>query len=404
MSTSQINPDVLIIGAGIMGSSLAYHLARRGSHVLVIERTSPAVEPAASWASAGGVRRQGRHPAEAALASEAIERWPTLEQELEADVRYHQGGNLLLAESDEEAEQIAAFVQQQRTLGFSDVRLVDRREAQELALGLNERVVAGSYSPRDGQADPMLTTRAFATAAQRHSATFWNNTAVQALIAQNGRVTGIRTAQGDINAGYIVLAAGAWGDELVASIGLRLPVYTLALQMVLSTPAPASALQPVLSALGRKLSLKQLPGGSFLIGGGWEGDPAPDRQSYILRNESVEGNWATACGLLPIVGQQRIQRAWCGLEALSVDGIPFIGHAPGLQGLILALGFSGHGFALSPAVGRSLADLIEGRLVPELAGLSPQRIAQLPDHPQNHQAGYFALYTGSPVSNGEGIS
>src|ERR1700747_2344924 len=109
---------VAVIGAGVTGNSIAYHLARQGREVLVIERSAIAKEPAASWASAGGVRRQGRHPAEARLAIEAIERWKTLEQELEADLHYRRGGNLLLAESDAEADQLVKFVDHQHEIGF----------------------------------------------------------------------------------------------------------------------------------------------------------------------------------------------------------------------------------------------------------------------------------------------
>ena len=101
------NTDIVIVGGGVIGNSTAYHLARQRRQVLVVERSGVAVSPAASWASAGGVRRQGRHPAEAMLAIEAIERWRTLEQELEADLHYRQGGNLLLAESDTEANQLS---------------------------------------------------------------------------------------------------------------------------------------------------------------------------------------------------------------------------------------------------------------------------------------------------------
>jgi len=367
--------DVLIIGGGVTGSSIAYHLARRGRRVLVVERSEVAAVPAASGASAGGVRRQGRHPAEAKLAIEAIERWKTLEQELEADLHYRRGGNLMLAESDTEAEQLAAFVQRQQELGFTDVRLLNGQEVHALVAGLNERVVAGSYSPNDGQADPIRTTRAFAAAAQRYGATYWNGTSVLALLMQGERVTGARTERGEVQAEHVVLAAGAWSDELAATIGLRLPIRTLALQMILSTPAQPTILQPVLSALGRALSLKQLPGGAFLLGGGWQGDPTPDRRSYTLRPGSQAGNWATACELLPAVSYQRIARAWCGLEAQSFDDIPFIGAMPGLNGLTLALGFSGHGFALAPAVGRAIADQVNGHVTPELDGLSPGRMA-----------------------------
>jgi sarcosine oxidase, subunit beta len=93
-----------------------------------------------------------------------------------------------------------------------------------------------------------------------------------------------------------------------------------------------------------------------------------------MRPSSIQGNWATASELLPAVGEQRIARSWCGLEALSSDDIPLVGVIPGLDGLTLAVGFSGHGFALAPAVGRSVADQIEGRPTPELDGLSPNRM------------------------------
>ena len=369
------NVEIAVIGGGVMGSSIAYHLARQGRRVLVVEQEAEsAAEPTASWASAGGVRRQGRHAAEAKLASEAIARWKMLEQELDADLHYRRGGQLWLAESDEEAEFLVRFVEQQHELGFSDVQLVDRQTALELAPGLNERVVAGSYSPADGQADPARTTRAFASAAQHLGAEYWYESAAFAIAINNGRVE-VQTAQGEVRAEHVVLAAGAWSDELAASLGLRLPIRTHALQMILTTPAPPDMLRPVLGAVGRKLSLKQLADGAFLVGGGWLGDLMPNRHSYKLVPEQVQGNMQTARDLFPAVAGQRIARAWCGLEAFSLDSTPFIGAVPGLNGIILACGFSGHGFALAPAVGRAVADLLAGQAVPELDSLSPARMA-----------------------------
>ena len=374
---SATTTGIAIIGGGVIGSSIAYHLARQGQRVLVIERAAIASEPAASWASAGGVRRQGRHPAEARLASEAIQRWPTLSQELEADLHYRQGGQLLLAESDSEAEQVAAYVQQQHALGFNDVRLINREEALQLVPGLNAQVVAGSYSPADGQASPPHTTRAFAQAAQHHGALYWTNTAALSLLTHASRITGVRTTRGDIETQHTVLAAGAWSDELALTAGLRLPIRTAALQMLLSTPAQPGILRPVIGAISRHLSLKQLDDGAFFIGGGWPGDVSPDRRSYTMRPDSIAGNWSTARELLPALARQRIARSWCGLEAQSIDDIPFIGFAPGIDGLTLALGFSGHGFALSPAVGRAIANLITGQPTIELEGLNPVRITHL---------------------------
>lgn len=368
--------DVVVVGGGVIGSSIAYHIARQGRPVTVLELAAPATEPAASWASAGGVRRQGRDAAEALLAIEAIERWRSLSEELDADLRYRRDGNLKVGTSEADAKELAAFVRQQHALGLTDVRLVDATEARSIVPGVDERVVVGSYSLEDGHADPVATTRAFAAAAQRQGASYRHSTTVVSVLADAGRVTGVRTADGDILAGQTVIAAGAWSDTLAASVGVQLPIRTAALQMVLSTPAAAGTLLPVIGALNVALSLKQLPSGEFLLGGGWPGDVAPDRRSYSVRPESVAGNWAVACTLLPVVGDQQVARSWCGLEAISIDQIPFVGSVSGLTGLTIAAGFSGHGFAISPAVGRAVADQLAGRSTPELDGLSPDRIAR----------------------------
>lgn len=367
--------DVVVIGSGVTGGSAAYHLARQGRRVLVVERARPATEPAASWASAGGVRRQGRHAAEALLAIESIERWPSLEAELETDMGYHGGGNLYVGEGDAQDEIVARFVERQQANGFADVRLLDRQEALAVVPGLAETVTSASYSPKDGQANPAMTTRAYAQAAERHGATAWNDTATESLIVQGGRVVGVRTSRGDAYAEAVVLAAGVWSDEIAQTAGIFLPIRTRAPQILISSPGSVGTLKPVMGTAGRKLSLKQLPTGEFMLGGGWPGIPSADRRSYTMLDESEAGGWAAAVGILPAVGEQKVIRKWCGLEAQSFDAIPFIGPWPGLDGLTIAVGFSGHGFAISPAVGRCIADQLAGRPTPELAGLDPSRIA-----------------------------
>lgn len=368
--------DILIIGGGVIGSAAAYELARAGRRVLVLEMADSADPPTASWASAGGVRRQGRDPAEAALASAAIARWPSLAGELDADLEYRQGGQLLLAEREDELAQLEAFVAQQQAMGFADVRLVAGAELREIAPNLAPHVLAGSFSPADGQADPARTTRAFAAAARRAGAEFWTHTRCLGLQLAGGRVAGALTERGEISAGHVLLAAGAWSDELARGIGLDLPIRTGVYQMLRSTPATPGLLQQVVGAVGQRLSLKQLPDGAFLLGGGWPGDTTPDRRSYAMREASVAGGWAAACAIVPAVAQQRLAASWCGLEAESFDGVPLLGPVPGYEGLSLAVGFSGHGFALAPAVGHALAAELGGAPAPELAGLRPARMAE----------------------------
>ena len=188
-------------------------------------------------------------------------------------------------------------------------------------------------------------------------------------------MTGAETSRGAVAAEHVVLAAGAWSSDLTDALGLTLPIRMQALQMLRSSPARDGLLTPVLGVVSRQLSLKQLPDGAFLLGGGWPGDVKPDRRGYAMHHESMQGNWAEAVAVLPAVGEQLIARAWCGLEAISIDEIPFIGPVPNVANFTLAAGFSGHGFAISPAVGRAVADQIAGKPTPELDGLSPARIA-----------------------------
>ncbi len=375
MSHPAQSVEVLVIGGGVIGSSIAYNVARQGRGVLVVDRSGVAVEPAASWASAGGIRRQEQDSAEAALAIEAIARWPALAAELDADLRYRQGGHLLLAESDAEAQELQTHVQRQHELGFADIHFMDRRDVFALVPGLGAQVVTGSFSPADGQADPVRATRAFAGAAKRHGAIYWTDTECLALERTGDRILGALTARGVVHAEQTVLAAGAWSGELASSASIQLPLRMRVLQALLSTPAPTGLLQPVINPLGRALSLKQLSGGEFLVGGGWQGDLGPDGRSYTLRPLGQQGNWAVACEVFPQVGQQRIARAWGGMQAHTPDDIPYVGSFSSVEGLTLALG-SWHGFGLAPAIGRAVDDHLAGLPTPELQHLSPDRIAQ----------------------------
>lgn len=375
ISRPSLSVEVLVIGGGVIGSSIAYHIARQGRTVLVVERSEVAREPAASWGSAGGIRLWEQDPPEAPLALAALARWPTLAVELEADLGYRQDGHLMLAENEAEAEQLQALAQSQRALGFADLSFINRQEAFHLAPGLGKQVEAAIFSPSSGHADPRLTTHAFANAARRHGAIYWTSTG-SSLLRIGDRIVGAQTERGVVQARQTVLAAGAWNGELAATVGIQLPMKICVLQVLLSSPAAPGILQPVLTATGREVSLKQRADGAFLVGGGWRGDPAPDARSYTLRDESVERNWAIARDLFAPFRTLKRVSACGGLQAQSIDDLPLIGNVPAVEGLALACA-SWYGFALSPAIGRSMADHLAGLPTPELDQLSPQRFAHI---------------------------
>jgi sarcosine oxidase, subunit beta len=156
------------------------------------------------------------------------------------------------------------------------------------------------------------------------------------------------------------VAAGAWTAPLLAKTGVALPLRSRPLQMLLTDPAPA-ALRPVVGGFGRALSLKQLADGAYLIGGGWPArvvDEAANRWEVL--DESVRGSLAVARAVYPPLAERALARSWAGIEAFTPDDLPVLGPVAGLDGVLVAAGFSGHGFALVPAVGDVLARLALG--------------------------------------------
>jgi sarcosine oxidase subunit beta len=352
---------VVIVGGGLMGLSTAFHLRRLdpGVEVTVLERAS--VGAAASGASAAGVRAMGRDPAERRLALESLKRWPELDRELEGQTGYRRGGGLRIALDDKSWDAAPGWAAEQRSDGVP-LETLDARAAREMAPGINPGCLGGVYSPIDGQAGAMATVEAFASAARRLDARVEEGAVVKALVVEDSRVVGIERGDGSRQpCDVAVVTAGAWTTSLLAPLGVKLPVHTRPLQMLLTRPAPGS-LPPVLGCFERRISFKQLAGGPFLIGGGWPGRVVDhEANRWQVLEDSVRGSLEVAGEVYPPVAACALDRSWIGLEAFLPDELPAIGPVPGLGGLLVATGFSGHGFALSPMVGDVLARLALGR-------------------------------------------
>jgi sarcosine oxidase, subunit beta len=353
--------SIVIVGGGLMGLSAAWQLGRldRGARVTVLERAQAGA--AASGASAAGVRVMGRDPAERALALTSLARWPGLDRELEGQTGYRRGGGLRVAFEAEAWRQAPDWVAEQRADGVP-VEVIDAASALRLAPGLAPGVRGGVFCAMDGQAEAMPTVQAFLAAARRLGAHVEDGVGARGLVVERGRVVAVTRSDGSSQpCDVAVVAAGAWTAGLLAPLGVRLPIATRALQMLLTEAAPA-ALDPVIGAFDRKLSLKQLETGAYLIGGGWPADITDEpANAWAMRPDSVSASLAVAREIHPPTGRCALARGWAGLEAFTPDDLPVLGPVPGIDGLLVAAGFSGHGFALSPAVGDALARLALGQ-------------------------------------------
>jgi sarcosine oxidase subunit beta len=363
--------DVAVIGGGVIGASIAYHLARAGARALLVERgTRPAASPGATWASAGGLRAQGRHPAEQPLARLAAARWPSLEAELDAWLEVEFGGHLHLAETEAECDLLRARIAADRAGGIA-VEWVEGDRLRDLAPHVMP-ALAGAYSEGDGQAHPGRTAAGFVRAGERHGLVCRTATEARLHVTAD-RVAGIRLADGTLIASEtVVLATGAWSVALLGELGIGLPLRWRGLQMLLSDVAPP-LLCPTVTAIGRNLSLKQSPSGQMMAGGGWL-SPARAEVRAVPREADILPHWRTAVTVLPAMGALSLAQSWAGAEAQTPDGIPVIGRL-GPPGLYAAFGFCGHGFQISPAIGELVARELTGEAQTLLAPFRASRFA-----------------------------
>lgn len=353
--------DVVIVGAGITGASAAYWLATAGLRPLVFDAHGVAAM-GSGW-SLGGVRQSGRHPAELPLARAAIALWPSLGERLDAELEYRRHGNLRLARTPEEVAAIRDLVATQQALGLDLTFLPTTADVRAVAPALSDRVLAASFCPTDGHANPARATQAFATAARRAGAEIREGVSVRRLTFEGRRVTGVETDGGTVRAGVVVVAAGIGSPALLQGMGLTLPL-SVQVVTVLQTIALPPVLAQVLGVANADLAGRQEVDGRLRFTSGigpWPGDPVRWQDTPLL---PAEGEVARVRSLvthvLPAMGDTPIERIWGGLIDLTPDALPVIDRPADVEGLVVAAGFSGHGFGIGPLVGALVADLAAG--------------------------------------------
>jgi sarcosine oxidase subunit beta len=363
-----VHAEFVIVGGGIYGVATALALARRGADVLVLE-----ARDIAAGASGGlgkrGVRANGRDIRELPLMRLAYEQWPSLDQELGTATGYERIGHLQLYERHHDIGAAAVRARVQSAMGIPTVHLEGDR-VREIEPGLGAQVLGGLHAPLDGVADHEATTRAYAGAAKRAGAAIRTGTRVVAISHGTGRVHAVTLEDGSsvsVGRELLLLANGGMSGLLEDHLHCRLPVWTVFPQVVRSTPAPHAPFRSLIGHLHRPVALKMIPGGSVMLSGGWRGrwNPESGRGETIVK--SVTGNWAEAVSLFPAIDDLQIAESMADrAETTCLDLVPVIDRVPGVANALVASGWSGHGWAIAPAVAPLLAEWALTGAAPEV--------------------------------------
>lgn len=396
--------DVAIIGGGIMGCATAWHVAARGKKVALFERSEIAAEQSSrAW---GFIRQQGRHEAEVPLSTEANRLWNDLTTRYGIEsTGFTPGGILVPAETSEDEERVADGFAVARRMGLG-TQLLDGPAIRALIPEMPGSWRSGLYTPGDAHGEPALSTRTVARAAREAGAALHERCSVVEIDREGGRISGVVTSRGRCAAPVVLIACGVGSRALAKPLGVNLPIQ-IARSSVAQTAKTAAFTQ--VAMWGPKVAFRPRLDGSFVIGNGYRGVgidydltidslsnlrlflPAYRRNWRLLRlnfgseslhqlrarfgplvsralpepqvNErKIAHNAAAFRALFPHVGPLDLDRTWAGRLDLTPDAIPIIDQPSTRPGLFVAAGFSGHGFALGPSVGKQMTEwILDGR-------------------------------------------
>ncbi len=352
-------PDVLIIGAGVVGTSIAFHLAKLGCRdVVVLEKNY--IGSGSTEKCAGGIRQQFSNEGNIRLSMESVRFFERFEDETGQVADFRQNGYLILATSEDELKVFRENVELERKFGL-EVELISTEEVTELVPGLNvEDVVGATFCRSDGYADPYSVVSGFASAAKRLGARIYEDVEVTGIELSGDRVKGVLTTQGRFQAPVVVDAAGAYAGIVGKMAGLDIPIHPSRRHVFITEPSFNRANLPLVIDFHNGFWFRR-EGLSLIFG-----MRNPDEPEGF----SIDVDWGfftdtladIACQRLPRLMEIGISGAKAGLHSDTPDYMAILGEAPGVAGLFLACGFSGHGFMHSPAVGRLMADLILGKV------------------------------------------
>ncbi len=352
--------DVAIIGGGIMGCSTAFQLAKRGVSVAVIEKSSIGAGPTGH--SSAIIRQHYSNELTARMALYGLRVFQNFEEEVGGECGYTADGFLaLIANAD--APGLEMNIALQQSVGI-DARILSADALKEMVPSLaSTDLVKAAYEPESGYADPYLTVNAYAQAARRHGAAFLLDTKVTGVRFADGKVVGVDTTAGAVDAPIIINATGAWAAKTAALANLSLPITSSRVQVSLfRRPAGEEKAHPVIADFIHALYFRSETGGLTLVG---LIDPAeadaivnPDNFGKGVSDDFVLESGERLIKRYPAMELSQSTGGYASLYAITPDWHPIIDELPAGSGFYTCSGFSGHGFKLSPAVGLMMADLV----------------------------------------------
>jgi glycine/D-amino acid oxidase-like deaminating enzyme len=365
--------DALIAGGGVMGCSTALHLARAGMRVALVDRGALCRE--ASGVNAGTLTLHMTRAALVPYAMRAWQMWMDADEWLGMGVLATQAPGLTLAFTQGECELLTLRAQARREQG-APIEIISPERARQIEPGLHPGLLMAGYCEIDGYASAYLTGRAMAHALRNAGVDIFENCPVESIDSgDSGHVVHFAGAQVPLRARRIVLAGGVWIENMLAMLGVQIPIKVLINQLVV-TERIRPVMRTVLSVANGLLSLKQFANGTVLIGGGWQGDGNRDQGGIEARPQNLVGNMRLAAYAVPALAEARVARVWLGLEAETADALPIIGDVPGVANAYV-VGSAHSGYTSGPFMGRIMAQHMLGQN-PDLPIFNPARLLGMP--------------------------
>jgi len=348
--------NILIIGAGISGVSIAYNLAKKGvKDIHVIDRGY--FTNGATGRCGAGVRQQWATESNCILAKMSIDFFEHAKEILEydGDLEFKQEGYLILATTKEEHEQFAKNVLLQNKLGIPSKQLT-KEQALKIVPHLNpDAFMSATFCQTDGHLNPFKMTEAYYLAAKKLGVHFSFYEEVLNIKTENKKIVEVITNKQTYQVSKVVNAAGGYAKEIGDMVGIDIPVYSENHE-ILATEPIEKIQGPMVMSFSKNIYCQQVPHGAFLMG---RGNP------NALKNHDVESSWQflddmakTVVDIMPLIGNLRVIRQWGGSYNMSLDRQPIISDTDQLEGFYMACGFSGHGFMFAPMTGLLLSEII----------------------------------------------